>query len=72
MGFNKLLKIKAKLMYNRLKFERYIQTQWKFHENPCQQIPDELRIGLYPLSYQYYDAVPLIFAAYLFKKSKGA
>lgn len=51
LGFNKILKVKAKLMQARLKFERYIQMQWQLHENPCRQIPDEMRIGTYALSY---------------------
>ncbi|TNV86047.1 hypothetical protein FGO68_gene10399 [Halteria grandinella] len=67
-GFATLQKIRAKLMYSRLKFERYIAMQWDFGVNPCLYIPDELRISFYPQSYQYYDSVPLIFAKYIIKR----
>lgn len=51
LGFATLQKIRARLMYSRLKFERYIATQWEFGANPALYIPDELRISFYHQSY---------------------
>lgn len=34
-GFARLQTLKAKLVYGRLKFERYLEIDWLFGMNPC-------------------------------------
>ncbi|TNV87000.1 hypothetical protein FGO68_gene6336 [Halteria grandinella] len=69
-GLSKLQAIRARLRFQRLKFERYIQTEWQFGMNPCTKIPIELQAALYPQSFRFYDCVPLIFAHYINLKVK--
>ena len=45
-------------------YERYLQCWWNFDGNPFSKIPNELKITCYPLSFQYYDAVPILIAKY--------
>ena len=45
-------------------YERYLQCWWNFDGNPFSKIPNELKITVYPLSFQYYDAVPILIAKY--------
>ncbi|TNV85668.1 hypothetical protein FGO68_gene15641 [Halteria grandinella] len=69
-GLAQLQTIRAKLRYQRLKFERYLSMQWEFGTNPCLRIPQELKIAVYPQSFQYYDTVPQLFAKYIQKRAK--
>ena len=59
-----LIILKDRLRYNRMMYERYLQCWWNFDGNPFSKIPNELKISGYPLSYQFYDAVPILIAKY--------
>ncbi|TNV84882.1 hypothetical protein FGO68_gene11445 [Halteria grandinella] len=69
-GLAKLQSIRARTRYSRLKFERYLQTEWYFGINPCHKIPKELQMTSYPVSYRFYDAVPLIFTKNIKQRAK--
>lgn len=47
-GFAKLMTIRAKLVYGRLKFEKYLATEWEYGVNPCFKIPLDLQVASYP------------------------
>ena len=64
--------MRAKVRFQRIKFERFMATQWHPGMNPCLKLPPELQVVTYPQSFRYYDAVPLIFSHYVTKKcNKG-
>ena len=59
--------MKARLQYNRVKFEQNLQTKSNFYGNLSDKLPVELKVSHLPISYHYYDAVPILMAVSLSK-----
>ncbi|TNV74824.1 hypothetical protein FGO68_gene10014 [Halteria grandinella] len=61
-GLQKLQGMRVKLQYNRRKFESHLRVRANFNQNLSEQLPNEMKIWRLPISYHYYDAVPVIMA----------
>lgn len=57
--------IQARLRYQREKFERYLMIQTSFQIDVTDKIPYELKIQKLPVSYHFYDSVPIMMAKYI-------
>lgn len=59
----KLARIKgleAKLVYQRMKFQMFLKVHSKLKMNIVDKMPAELNSSRLPLSYQYYETVPIL------------
>lgn len=68
-GMSKLQSIRARSIYERMKFENFICFEWEYGQNPCLKMPKILQIASYPHSYRYYDSVPKIISKYIANKT---
>ncbi len=68
-GISKLQSIRARSIYERMKFENFISFDWEYGQNPCLKMPKILQITSYPHSYRYYDPVPKIISRYIADKT---
>lgn len=68
-GMTKLQSVRARSIYERMKFENYICFEWEYGQNPCLKMPKILQITSYPHSYRYYDSVPKIISKYITDKT---
>ncbi len=64
-NYAKLKGLLSRLQYQRHNFERYLRVKAHFNINLMEKLPLELRISRLPLSYHFYDAVPIMMARYL-------
>lgn len=68
-GISKLQSIRARSIYERMKFENFVCFEWEYGQNPCLKMPKILQITSYPHSYRYYDPVPKIISRYIADKT---
>jgi hypothetical protein len=64
-NFAKIKGLLSRLQYQRNNFERYLRIKAHFNINLTEKLPSELRISHLPLSFHFYDAVPIMMARYL-------
>ncbi len=57
--------LQARLQYQRIKFERFLRVKANSNINLVDKIPLELKTSRLPLSYHFYDSVPIMIARYL-------
>ncbi len=69
IGMTKLQSIRARSIYERMKFERFICFDWEYGQNPCVKMPKILQITSYPESYRFYDPVPKIISRYISERA---
>ncbi len=58
--FAMLKGLQAKLIYQRLKFQMFLRVHSKLKMNIIDKLPLELNSSRLPLSFQYYETVPVL------------
>lgn len=70
-GLQRLQAMRIRLQYNRRMFDQCLKTRSNFYSNLSEQLPNELKIWRLPISYHFYDAVPVIMAINLINHHKS-
>ena len=61
----RLRALMARLRYQRERFEKYLMVQKHVSFDITEKMPYELKIQKLPVSFHYYDAVPILMAKYI-------